>query len=122
MNIPVITAPNMTVTVLLMICTELLASFSQVLLKKSAGTAYSSKIREYVNRFVICGYGMLFMSMLLTITAYRFAVSYMNIPVLETMGYIFVMILGRIFFAEKITLRKIAGVILIFCGIILFHI
>ena len=117
-----ITAPNMTMTVLLMICTELLASFSQVLLKKSAGIEYPSRIREYLNRFVICGYGMLFLSMVITITAYKFAVSYMNIPVLETMGYIFVMILGRIFFAEKITARKIAGVLLIFCGIILFHI
>ncbi len=116
------TAPNLAVCIVIMICSELLASSSQVLLKKSAGIEYGSRIREYLNRYVICGYGMLFVSMMLTILAYRFAVSYMNIPVLETMGYIFVMILGRVVFGEKITGRKLAGVLLIFSGIVLFHI
>ena len=115
------TGPNMTLCVLIMICSELLASSSQILLKRSAGIEYPSRIKEYLNRYVICGYGMLFVSMMLTILAYRFAVSYMNIPVLETMGYIFVLILGRLVFREKITLNKSLGVILIFCGIILFH-
>ncbi|MBO5998653.1 MAG: multidrug ABC transporter [Lachnospiraceae bacterium] len=112
----------MALCVIIMVCSELLASSSQVLLKKSAGITYPSRIREYLNRYVICGYGMLFISMMLTILAYRFAVSYMNIPVLETMGYIFVLILGRLVFREKITLNKALGVILIFCGIVLFHI
>ena len=44
---------------LIMICSELVASSSQMLLKKSATLHYSSWIREYLNKWVITGYFML---------------------------------------------------------------
>ena len=47
-----------------------IASFSQILLKKSSQRTYSSVIFEYLNPYVICGYGMMFLSMFLTIMAY----------------------------------------------------
>ena len=46
------------------------ASVSQVLLKKSALKVYDNVIREYLNPYVIGGYGLLFCSMLLTVYAY----------------------------------------------------
>ena len=46
------------------------ASISQVLLKKSALKTYNTVVREYLNPYVISGYGLLFLSMLLTIYAY----------------------------------------------------
>lgn len=104
-----------------MVISELVASSSQMLLKKSAGITYKSWIREYLNRYVITGYLMLFGSMILTTTAYKFADSYMNVPVLETMGYVFVMILGRIFFGEKITKTKVIGMCVIFAGILVYY-
>lgn len=110
------------ICILIMICSELIASTSQMFLKKSALIKYDNPIREYLNKFVILGYGMLFVSMMLTIVAYKFSDAYMNVPVLETLGYIFVMILGRIFFGEKITKEKIAGMVLIFLGILVFYI
>ncbi|MDO4284204.1 MAG: multidrug ABC transporter [Eubacteriales bacterium] len=109
------------IMILIMVCSETIASSSQMLLKKSAGITYRSRIREYLNGYVICGYGLLFLSMLLTIAAYRFSDSYMNVPVLETMGYILVMILGRIFFAEKITKNKVIGMCLILAGIVIYY-
>ena len=112
---------NLQICILIMICSELIASSSQILLKKSAGIRYDSWLREYLNKWVIAGYLMLFVSMLLTIRAYAYADSYMNVPVLETMGYIFVMLLGRIFFGEKIKRNKIAGMILILTGILIFY-
>ena len=45
----------------------------------------------------------------------------MNVPVCETLGYIFVMIFGRIFFGEKITRNKIIGMIFILSGILVFY-
>ncbi len=110
------------IMLLLMICSESVASSSQMLLKKSAGITYKNPLREYLNPYVICGYGMLFLSMLLTIAAYRFSDSYMNVPVLETMGYILVMILGRIFFKEQFTKNKVMGMCLILCGILVYYI
>ena len=59
-----------------------IASFSQVLLKMGAGKKYSSKIREYLNLYVISGYGMLFISMILTILAYSH-LSFLSVPVVE---------------------------------------
>lgn len=110
------------ICILVMLCSESIASSSQILLKKSAGIVYGSRIREYLNFYVITGYGMLFISMILTILAYRFSDSYMNVPVLETMGYILVMILGRIFFGERITRNKLLGIAFIFAGILIYYI
>ncbi len=106
--------------ILLMVCAELLASSSQILLKKSAGKQYSSRIREYLNMLVIGGYGMLVISMLLTILCYG-GLGYMNVVVLEPMGYIIVMILSRLIFKEKITVRKLLGMALILGGIFTFY-
>ncbi|MDE6918589.1 MAG: multidrug ABC transporter, partial [Lachnospiraceae bacterium] len=47
-----------------------IASVSQVLLKKSALNKYDTVVREYLNPYVVGGYGLLFLSMLLTVYAY----------------------------------------------------
>ena len=46
---------------------------------------------------------------------------YKNGPIIEAIGFSLVMILSRIFFAEKLTKKKILGNILIFLGIIVFY-
>ena len=117
MNLP----SSLGLAVAIMVVSELLASTSQILLKKSAGIAYASRIREYLNPYVMGGYGMLFVSMLLTILAYRATDSYMIVPVLETMGYIFVLLLGRLVFGEPITRNKLLGILCILGGIALFN-
>ena len=105
---------------ILMIMAELIASSSQILLKKSAGRHYSSFLREYLNVLVIAGYGMLAVSMLISIICYG-GLGYMNVVVMEPIGYIIVMFLSRIFFKEKITLRKVSGMILLLAGILVFY-
>ncbi|MCI2049096.1 MAG: EamA family transporter [Lachnospiraceae bacterium] len=112
---------GLTACILTMICSETIASFSQIILKKSTFQKYPDWIHEYLNKYVITGYLMLFCSMLLTIRAYGFADAYMNVPVLETMGYVFVMVLGRIFFGEKITRNKLIGMGFIFAGILAYY-
>ena len=104
---------------LIFISGTLIASFSQVLLKKSANKTYSSRIREYLNAYVIIGYGMTFISMLLSILAYS-KIDYKYGPAMESLGYVFVVILSYIFFREKITLRKVLGTLLIFTGLAIF--
>jgi len=106
--------------IVLMVIAELIASTSQILLKKSAGKHYSSVIREYLNAFVIIGYGMLVVSMLICIICYK-GLPYMGVVVMEPLAYIMVMILGRIVFKEKITVRKIVGMVLILAGILVFY-
>ena len=96
-----------------------IAAFSQLLLKKSANRTHESLLKEYLNLYVIGGYGLLVMSMLLTIGAYR-GLAYKNGPIIESLGYVLVMLLSGIFLKEKITARKIAGTALILAGILVF--
>lgn len=98
-----------------------IASISQVMLKKSANIKHESRVREYINIYVICSYFILFISTILTVIAYR-GVELKNGPVIEACGYIFIIILSRIFLGEKITAMRITGTLLIIIGIIIFNI
>ncbi len=97
-----------------------IASFSQVLLKMGAGKTYPSKIREYLNFYVITGYGMLFVSMVLTIVAYSH-LSYLSVPVVEAVGYVLVPVLSYFIFKEKLSKRKILGIVFILAGIVVYY-
>ena len=103
-----------------LVLSVLIASFSQILLKKSAQKTYPSVIREYLNVYVICGYGMMFLSMFLTIIAYS-GMEFTNVQIVEATGYIMVLILSYFFFHEKITGRKVLGMIFIFAGIAVYY-
>ena len=97
-----------------------IASLSQLLLKKSATKKYDSFLREYLNPYVIAGYGLLFLSLFLTVLAFR-GMDYKNGPVIESLGYVLVLLLSRIFFGERLTKKKIAGTICILIGIMIFY-
>lgn len=104
-----------------MLLAELIASTSQVLLKKSAEKNYPNIVREYLNALVIGGYMLLVLSMVISIFCYD-GLGYMGVVVMEPVGYIIVMIMSRIFFKEKISARKLVGVVLILSGIAVFNI
>lgn len=104
-----------------MFSSVLVASFSQILLKKSAGREYDNFVKEYLNPYVIIGYGMMVGSTILTILAYR-GIAYKNGPVIESLGYILIMFLSYFFFKEPITKKKILGNLLILLGIFIFYI
>ena len=97
-----------------------IASFSQVMLKLVAGKTYNSKIKEYLNIYVITGYGMLFVSMVITIIAYSH-LSYLSVPVVEAVGYVLVPVLSYFIFKEKLTKRKILGILFILTGIVIYY-
>lgn len=107
--------------VLLLVSSVLVASISQIILKKSAGKEYKSIIREYLNVYVITGYGLMVISTILTILAFK-GLDYKNGPIIESVGYLFVMILSRIFLKEKITKKKLLGNALILLGIVVYYI
>lgn len=110
----------MNLSILILILSVIIASFAQILLKKSAARVYSSPIREYLNVYVICGYGMMFLSMFITVLAYR-GLDFSNVPVIESLGYVVVMLLSYLFFKEKITRRKLLGMAVILLGIFVYY-
>ena len=105
---------------LLMIFSEIIAASSQMLLKKSAMKEYSSVIREYLNPYVIIGYFMLVMSMVIAIVCYG-GLGYMEVVVMEPINYILVMVFSRLLFNEKITGKKVLGAAFIIGGILVFN-
>lgn len=105
---------------LLGIISVIIASFSQILLKKGAMTKHDSFIKEYLNVCVITGYIMMFGSVFLTMIVYR-GVDFMNVPVLEAIGYVLVPVLSYFFFKEALTKKKIAGIICILIGVLIYY-
>jgi len=107
--------------VCLLILAVLVSSISQIILKKSASKTYSSILKEYLNIYVITGYGLMVLSTILVILGLK-GVPYKNEPIIESLGYIFVMILSNRILGEKITKKKIIGNGLILLGILVYYI
>ncbi len=105
--------------VLIALFSGVLSAFSQMLLKKSSGVDRDSKIKEYLNPYVICGYGMTFICMVLMVIAYR-GLPFKYGAALESLVYFYVMILSRIFFKEKLTIKRIMGNLVIVFGVTIF--
>ena len=101
------------------LCSVLISSISQILLKKSADRTYDSRLKEYLNPLVIVAYIMFFCSMMITMYCYRY-VDVSAGPIFESAGYVFVGILGFIFLKEKFTAKKTLGMVLILLGIVVF--
>lgn len=98
----------------------LMSAASQILLKQGARHEYKSFLRQYLNPWVICGYGLLALSTICVIYAYT-GLDYKNGPVFEALGLPLVMVLGRVFFSEKFTRNKIIGIVCIFAGVLVYY-
>ena len=105
--------------VLLIIFSGFLAAISQILLKKSASAAYTSRIREYLNPYVILGYAGYVCVLALNI--FLFTKMQFRYGVLSnSLAIVFVMILSRFLLNETITRKKLFGATLIISGVICF--
>ena len=109
------------VYVLFFLFSVFISSVSQVILKKSADIQYESKIKEYLNPRVICAYGMFLGSSLRTVLAYKGVPLSMG-PILEATGYVWVSLLGFAILKEKISPKKLLGLVVIIIGIFVFNI
>ena len=107
--------------IILLILAVLVSSISQIILKKSASQKYKSVVKEYINPYVIIGYFLMVLSTVLVILGLK-GVSYKEEPIIESLGYIFVMILSNKILGEKITKNKIIGNTLILFGIFIYYI
>lgn len=104
-----------------MIFGVLLSSLSQVLLKKSADKHKGTKSfwKQYLDLYVIGGYTLLLTSMVIPLYTFRY-VDLKYGAVVESISYVFIMLLSALFIHEKITKRKLIGNIFIIVGIIIF--
>lgn len=100
---------------------SVLSAFAQILLKQSSGIKRTSIMEDYLNFYVVFGYIITFICMILMIIAYR-GLPFKYGAIIESLVYIYVMILSRIFFKEKLTAKRVIGNLIIVCGVAAFNI
>ncbi len=112
----------MNVFILYCIGAVVLSSISQILLKKATKQGYSSFWKEYLNPWVIGGYGLMMVALLVNVYAMSKGVNLKMLPAIEALGYVFVPLLSLCVFGEKIGKRKMLAIGLIVIGVIVFFI
>ena len=111
----------MSVFVIVVIFGVFIASVSQLLLKQSATTKQDSFIKEYLNVKVIVAYSLFALSVLLNIFAMKYGVKLKEIPILETLGYLFVFGLSFFFLKERLNKQELVATGFILIGVIVFY-
>ena len=104
--------------ILIYLITPLVAAVSQLILKKAADNPKNSGFRAFLSAPVILAYGLFLGCMLLNVVALG-TVELSVTGVLESSGYLYVMLLSHFFLKEKMTRRKLMGNALIVLGIVL---
>lgn len=102
--------------IILFIISVLIASFSQIILKKGA-----MQKNIYINKYTIIGYLLMIISTLFTLIAYK-GVNLSLSQMLQSLSFIFVTILSYLFLKEKIKKKTIIGLILVVIGILVYSI
>ena len=105
---------------ILVILSVFLAACAQMLLKEGARQQYALWWRQYMNGWVMGGYAIMFATMMLNIFAMSRGVQVKEVSIIESMSYLFVPALSFVIFKEKLTWRKIAAIVIIITGVIVF--
>lgn len=94
-----------------------ISSCAQIVLKRAAMKERRG-MKAYLNIEVVCGYGIFLGITICTTYLYR----YIELSVgslLDSLGYVFVVILSVIFLNERMNKRKFFGMCLIFVGVLI---
>lgn len=105
---------------LLVIVSVLSAAGAQMLLKQGAKKHYPTFVRQYINPWVIGGYGIMGASLLLNIFCLSHGVQVKEISIMESLSYLFVPLFSWIFFKERISWRKVGAIMVIMLGVAVF--
>ena len=110
---------RLAIYILIYLSSVLVASISQVILKKAAGRTYPNPIRQYLNVPVVSAYGLFVLSTVFSAAAYR-TLPLSATPVFNALSQLIVAALAFLFFREKPSPRRAAGLAVVIAGIVLF--
>ena len=96
-------------------------SCSQILLKKSAQQDHKNILMSMLNKNVIVSYSIMLATMFVNIYAMSRGVGLKELPILESLGYIFVPLLSFIFLKEKIGNKEFIAMMMIVIGILICY-
>ena len=112
----------MTLYHLIVVGSLIVAAFAQMALKKGASMPHSSFVFEYLNPWVLGGYALMFLSMMIDVWCVGHGVMVKELSTMESLSYLFVPLLGWAFFGEKLSARKFLWIAVIIIGVIVFFI
>ena len=104
----------------LVLISSLLGVASQMMLKRSARKNYPSWWREYINLWVIGGYGIMVLSLLINLWAIHIGVLAQEVSIIECINYLLIPLGAWWIFKEPITRRKMVAIGIIIVGVIVF--
>ena len=107
---------------ILVILSVFVAACAQMLLKQGARQNYLGFWRQYLNPWVIGGYGIMACSLVLNIFCMSRGVQVKEVSVIESLSYLFVPCLAFVLFGERITWRKGVAIAIVISGVIIFFI
>lgn len=110
---------SMAAGILLVLGSNFLAGLSQILLKRSAGQAHTSRTQEYINWGVIGAYGIFFFTTVLSLVALRW-IPLSLCAALGASGQVFVPLLSRWMLKEHISRKKALGMAVIVLGLVIY--
>ena len=104
---------------LIWIISVFISSIAQVMLKVEANKTHKTRLQEYLNPMVAGAYGIFFVSVFLTYYALKY-VPLTYSPIVEPLSYIFVPVIGVLLLHEKLSKRRILGMLIMIAGIAVF--
>ena len=104
----------------LVFISSILGVASQMMLKHSARKNYPSWWREYINLWVIGGYGIMVLSLLINLWAIHIGVLAQEVSIIECINYLLIPLGAWWIFKEPITRRKMVAIGIIIVGVIVF--
>ena len=105
---------------LIVLFSVLMASGAQMLLKQGANANYPSFWKKYQNPWVISGYGILGLSLLLNVYCMGHGIKVKEVSIIESFSYLFIPVLSWALFKERIGWKKMGAIAVIIGGIICF--
>ena len=105
---------------LLVIISTIMGAVSQMMLKHSARQNYSAWWREYINIWVISGYSIMVLSLLINLWAIHIGVLAQEVSIIECINYLLIPLAAWLVFKEPITKRKMVAIGIIIVGVIVF--
>ncbi len=104
---------------LVIVFVVILSTIAQLLMKKSAAAPHKSMLFEYLNPVVLSGYALFLTGTIINL----YVLSHVKLAVAsaltESLTFLFAIITGRIFFAERLTRRKSLGRGVIVVGVMI---
>lgn len=105
---------------LLVIISSLVAVVSQMMLKHSARKEHKTWWREYINGWVIGGYGLMVVSLVINLAAIHMGVLAQEVSIIECINYLLIPVAAWLVFREAITWRKMLAIAVIMSGVVVF--